>query len=868
MKAARPVRRAGRGNGPRAISAPRPGPTPHHRAAQRSAIGTLVERQTRMVWLLHLPAPGQRHSACRAGNPAGRFATRSVLTSSMRVPRHAQCGAPARGGGAVPSTCGPRGTRSAVQPGTVAALLTRRSDSCLASLRDFSSAHPPSALVASAADRRRAVSGRRRPLSRVGPAATCVAVCSTGARRRGALGRAGRILRRLVDGRPRRDRYRFLLDEDHGAAPTRPRGIQPEGPHGPSEVVDPDLPLDDDDVARRWRPSGGCSTRCTSAPSRRRGPGQRRPASCRSSPSSASRSLELMPVAEFAGRFGWGYDGVDLFAPTAALRHARRLPPLRGPRPRARARRDPRRRLQPLRPGRQLPRASSPTTTSATRYADRVGRGDQLRRRRLRPGPRVLRRERRATGSTEFHLDGLRLDAAQNIFDDSPVHILREIADGGARRRAGAHRPTWSPRTSRRTPGSCGPPRQGGFGLDALWNDDFHHSAMVAATGRDEAYYADYRGIGRRSSSRPRSTASSTRASGTSGRSSAAARRRSTCPPSRFVTLPAEPRPGRELLPRAAAARADQPARAARADRAAAARSADADALPGAGVRGLEPVPLLRRPQARARRAGARGPQRSSSASSRASAPPGMQRRCSPTRATAATFVRSQARPARTRDSTPRPSRCTATCWRCAARTRSSRARTTRGVDGAVLGPERLRAALRRGAERAAAGREPRRPLHLDPVPGAAARAAGGHASGDVRWSSAKIPRYGGCGHAAARRPTMDGWCIPGRLRRVFGPRPPVPPTTLERSTNERRRIRSASRGSADRQRPPAPLADGQRVAGDQRPGRLRLGDGRRRDDAQAITAMLVAALPAPLGRMMMLQNLLASIRVRATDAT
>jgi maltooligosyltrehalose trehalohydrolase len=38
------------------------------------------------------------------------------------------------------------------------------------------------------------------------------------------------------------------------------------------------------------------------------------------------------------------------------------------------------------------------------------------------------------------------------------------------------------------------PPEVGGYGLDALWNDDFHHSAMVALTGRAEAYYADYRG--------------------------------------------------------------------------------------------------------------------------------------------------------------------------------------------------------------------------------------------------------------------------------------------------------------------------------------------------------------------------------------
>src|SRR5512138_3826230 len=35
---------------------------------------------------------------------------------------------------------------------------------------------------------------------------------------------------------------------------------------------------------------------------------------------------------------------------------------------------------------------------------------------------------------------------------------------------------------------------QCGFGLDGMWNDDFHHSATVVATGRDEAYYSDYRG--------------------------------------------------------------------------------------------------------------------------------------------------------------------------------------------------------------------------------------------------------------------------------------------------------------------------------------------------------------------------------------
>jgi maltooligosyltrehalose trehalohydrolase len=38
------------------------------------------------------------------------------------------------------------------------------------------------------------------------------------------------------------------------------------------------------------------------------------------------------------------------------------------------------------------------------------------------------------------------------------------------------------------------PREQGGYGLDALWNDDFHHSSIVALTGHDEAYYTDYLG--------------------------------------------------------------------------------------------------------------------------------------------------------------------------------------------------------------------------------------------------------------------------------------------------------------------------------------------------------------------------------------
>ena len=82
------------------------------------------------------------------------------------------------------------------------------------------------------------------------------------------------------------------------------------------------------------------------------------------------------------------------------------------------------------------------------------------------------------------------------------------------------------------------PIADGGYGLDALWNDDFHHSAMVALTGRNEAYYTDYRGDAAGVHLGARSTATCSRASGTPGRKQP---RRGTpaldLPPTAFVTF-------------------------------------------------------------------------------------------------------------------------------------------------------------------------------------------------------------------------------------------------------------------------------------------------------------------------------------------
>jgi maltooligosyltrehalose trehalohydrolase len=93
----------------------------------------------------------------------------------------------------------------------------------------------------------------------------------------------------------------------------------------------------------------------------------------------------------------------------------------------------------------------------------------------------------------EFHMDGLRLDATQNIYDDSEPHVLSEVT---ARVRAVAGERTTlvvaenEPQVTRLVRSR----EAGGFGIDALWNDDFHHSAAVALTSHNDAYYTDYRG--------------------------------------------------------------------------------------------------------------------------------------------------------------------------------------------------------------------------------------------------------------------------------------------------------------------------------------------------------------------------------------
>jgi maltooligosyltrehalose trehalohydrolase len=93
----------------------------------------------------------------------------------------------------------------------------------------------------------------------------------------------------------------------------------------------------------------------------------------------------------------------------------------------------------------------------------------------------------------EFHLDGLRLDATQSIFDASTDHFLAALARR-ARPAARGRSILLTAETESQESKLARPPERGGYGLDAVWNDDFHHTARVALTGRDEAYYGGFGG--------------------------------------------------------------------------------------------------------------------------------------------------------------------------------------------------------------------------------------------------------------------------------------------------------------------------------------------------------------------------------------
>ncbi len=294
----------------------------------------------------------------------------------------------------------------------------------------------------------------------------------------------------FVEGVGAGERYRFRLDGGTELYPDPASRFQPEGPHGPSQVVDP--------RQFRWRDQGWRGLRLGGQVIYELHVGTFTQEGTWAAAAAELENLrdvctviEMMPVSEFTGDFGWGYDGVDLFAPT----HLYGLPDdLRAFVDRAHG-------LglgvildvvyNHLGPdGNYLSQFSNSyfTDRHVTEWGPAInydGPGSE--------GTREFVVANSGYWIDEFHFDGLRLDATQSIYDGSTPHVIAAIADrvtSCARGRTTlvvAENEAQDTRLLRRR-------EEGGHGLDAAWNDDFHHSARVALTGRAEAYFTDHRG--------------------------------------------------------------------------------------------------------------------------------------------------------------------------------------------------------------------------------------------------------------------------------------------------------------------------------------------------------------------------------------
>src|SRR5262249_49576830 len=93
----------------------------------------------------------------------------------------------------------------------------------------------------------------------------------------------------------------------------------------------------------------------------------------------------------------------------------------------------------------------------------------------------------------EFHFDGFRFDATHAIRDESEEYIAGEVGRA-ARKAAGARSIVLIAENDLQESKMARPRTQGGDGVDGMWNDDFHHSAIVALTGGNVGYYSDYSG--------------------------------------------------------------------------------------------------------------------------------------------------------------------------------------------------------------------------------------------------------------------------------------------------------------------------------------------------------------------------------------
>jgi maltooligosyltrehalose trehalohydrolase len=200
--------------------------------------------------------------------------------------------------------------------------------------------------------------------------------------------------------------------------------------------------------------------------------------------------VELMPVAEFSGSRGWGYDGVDLYAPYSVYG---------GP--------DGLKRLVDACHARGLAVILDVVYNHLGQEGDHIqafgpylhddlwtdwGRSFNL----DDDDSREVRDfliENALMWMRDYHIDGLRLDATDRVHDSSQLHLLAEMAERvGEQAARSGRRLLLMAETDSNDPAVVTPRDRGGWGLDAQWLDDFQHALHALVTGERQGYYSDY----------------------------------------------------------------------------------------------------------------------------------------------------------------------------------------------------------------------------------------------------------------------------------------------------------------------------------------------------------------------------------------
>jgi maltooligosyltrehalose trehalohydrolase len=286
-------------------------------------------------------------------------------------------------------------------------------------------------------------------------------------------------------------RYRFRLDRGQDAYPDPSSRFQPDGPHGPSCIVDPTEFQWTDSQWPGLKLQGQVFYEMHIGTFTKEGTWR---AAAEQLPELARIGItviEMMPVAEFPGEFGWGYDGVDLFAPS----HLYGTPDhLRGFIDRSHS----------LGLGVVLDVVYNhfgPDGNYLGIFSD-----DYLHRGKSHEWGDVINFDGPNSGPVreffitngrywieEFHFDGFRFDATHAIHDESKEYIIGAVGRA-AREAAGSRSIVLVAENDLQESKITRPCSEDGDDLDAMWNDDFHHSAIVALTGENVGYFRDYSG--------------------------------------------------------------------------------------------------------------------------------------------------------------------------------------------------------------------------------------------------------------------------------------------------------------------------------------------------------------------------------------